>query len=407
MVVDEYGGKFHQYDLSVDGLSYFSMPAMYELGTEKMWRKIDKWGMMRQESRASGDNCTSSSGDEQDAQLRDAYTKNMSEMYNRWNEVHDTGNGQKQRTGRLVDEYHFDKANQRSHSYDGKSSRSISRGEFDAMNPRNETEEDRMIRIAMEASMRDLDRNNYVSSSKNTNQHMSSIRQVKSEQNTHRLAVVGEDENLIDFGEDSINDLSKGVSQIAFSQERSSDVSVLSVLGDDDATVASFMVPMQQPSGFGGQRPLYPPVNQPYQQHVPVQPTFQDPTFNASFASTPRAAPFNDAASFAYAPPPTWDDYKNAFGGSVRMDMTSSVMGGSTVMSNSMMSPVSVSSPMNASVSSVPQQQYQQQLYNGYAGGAYHANPFVNQPNQPQVQVATNTGKNSMFDPLRSDPFTS
>jgi len=32
MVVDEAGSRFRQFDMAVDGLSYFSMPAVFELG---------------------------------------------------------------------------------------------------------------------------------------------------------------------------------------------------------------------------------------------------------------------------------------------------------------------------------------------------------------------------------------
>eukprot|EP00956_Cyclotella_meneghiniana_P017040 scaffold27496_cov36-Cyclotella_meneghiniana.AAC.1 len=329
MVVDGHGGKFHQYDLSVDGLSYFSMPAMFELGTENMWRKIDKWGMLRSESRVSGDNCPSDEDDLQKDQLRDAYTQSMTETYNRWNAIHDTGSN-KERTGRLVDEYHFDKAkSKQSRSY----GRSISGGEVKAMIPRDESEEERMLRIAMEASMRDLDRYHHVSnsspsSSSNNGRIQSksgSARPVKSEHNNTHLAAVGENEDLIDFGEDSVHDLSGGVSQISFAHPLPSDVSVL---GDDDVTVASFMAPMQQHSAFDlqqqpqqqqqQQQPFYSSNNQPYQQRLyQQQPSFQDPTFNVpSQTTTPRNGGFNDEMSFAYAPPPTWDDYKDAFGGS-------------------------------------------------------------------------------------------
>jgi hypothetical protein len=271
----------------------------------------------------------------------------------------------------------------------------ISKNEYKAMNPRNESEEERMIRTAMQNSMRDLDRNN----------------------RTSRLAAVGEDENLIDFGEDTVHDLSRGVSQIAFSHQMPSDVSVL---GDDDATVASFMMPVQQPSGFmqqqqqqqQQQQPFYPPTNnQPYQQTMyqqapPIYSDFQDPTFNMPSPTTPRATRFNDAASFAFAPPPTWDDYKDAFGGSVRTSTGASVVGGSTVMGNSAISPMSATSPMNGSAAFAPQQQQQQfqQSYTGFSGSAHVTNPFGSPHQQP---TASNTGKNSMFDPLRNDPFAS
>ena len=284
-----------------------------------------------------------------------------------------------------------------------------------------------MIRIAMEASMRDLNSRNTNASSapyySNGNGHKHVSRQKSEPNTTSRLAAVGEDENLIDFGEDSVHDLSRGVSQIAFSQQMPSDVSVL---GDDDATVASFMVPMQQPGGFAQQQqqqqhqsynPAQQYQRQAYQQAPPIQTGFQDPTFNPSFASptTPRTNTFNDSASFAYAPPPTWDDYKDAFGGSVRMDMTASVVGGSTVMSNSMMSPMSASSPVNSAAfvsqqqqHHQQQQQYPQQSFNGSMSNVYAANPFASPVHSSNQQnTALNTGKNSMFDPLRSDPFAS
>ena len=411
MTVNGQGGKFHQYELTVDGLSFFAMPAMWELNTEAMWRKMDVWGMMvRSESRVSGQNCTSEEDDDDEEEkknrenLKEVYAKNLTETYDRWNEIHEVG-------------YHNDRYG-----------RAISKNERKAMSPRNENEEERMIRMAMEASMRDLNYN------RNTNAHSAShysngnghkqqhLSRQKSEQSaTPRLAAVGEDENLIDFGEDSVHDLSRGVSQIAFSQQMPSDVSVL---GDDDATVASFMVPMQQPSsGFRQQQQQYQPYNptqqyqQPTYQHAPpIQTGFQDPTFNPSFASptsTPRINTFNDSASFAYAPPPTWDDYKDAFGGSVR-----SVMGGSTVMSNSMMSPMSASSPMNSAAfvpqqQQQPQQHYPQQSFNGSTSNIPAANPFASpvhssyQQQQQPTAALKNTGKNSMFDPLRSDPFAS
>ena len=413
MAVDNMGGRFHQYDLTVDGLSYFSMPAVYELGTDKMWIKVERWGLVRAESRASGDNCTSSEEE------RNANARSRMDAYEGLNGGSENGGSR-----RLVDEYYFDKAKQqRSRSSDGQYGRSISRGEYNAMSPRSESEEDRMMRIAMEASMRDLDndrsygpRSERKTSSTSSQQRKSSNRQVRSENNTPRLAAVGEDENLIDFGDDEVNNLSRGVSQILFTPQQSSDVSVL---GDDDATTASFMVPYQ-PTRVPQQQPFSPPANQPYQhqfnqQQPAVQPSFQDPTFNAySSPTTPR---FNDAASFAYAPPPTWDDYKDAFGGSVTMNMGASVAG-------SMIAP-SLASPLNGSASfAVPQQQFQQphsfqphsfqpQQYGAYPGNnpsnTYPANQWQMQSKGAGTQqpVAANTGKNSMFDPLRQDPFGS
>lgn len=99
-------------------------------------------------------------------------------------------------------------------------------------------------------------------------------------------------------------------------------------------------------------------------------------------------------ASFAVPPPPTWDDYNNAFGGSMRSMGGASVMGGSTVMVNNpimspMASPASVgmTSPMTSFQQPPPQygmQQQQQQLYQS--------------PSPPVT-------KSNRFDPLRADPF--
>ena len=98
------------------------------------------------------------------------------------------------------------------------------------------------------------------------------------------------------------------------------------------------------------------------------------------------------------------DDYKDAFGGSVRMAPSVVGGGGSVVMGNSMTSPMSASSPMNMNGSAMfaPQQHFQQQQsYNGYSGNVTASNPFASPNNQQQ----NHQPKTSMFDPLKNDPF--
>lgn len=395
MVVDSAGGRFRQYEFTVDGLSFFAFPAMFELGTTKMWGKVEKWGLKRLESIESGEGFSSSSH----------------EM---------------DRAGRLQDEYYFDKAKKKqSKKYGGGEDRygqSISKQEYRAMNPRSENDEERMTRIALEASLRDLDNQRQTIGIKDhspvkRSTHQGSRRNVKSEGGTPQLAVVGEDENLIDFGDDSMNNLARGVSQIAFAaQNNSSDVSVL---GDDDATTASFMVKTTPMQSTGQQQPYYSQQSgQYYQQPMQHQPTmqtqYQDPTF-AYAPSTPRGGGFNDAASFAYAPPPTWDDYNNAFGGG--MSMNGSVAGGSVMQSPA--STVGMSSPINSALVPVPQQQQyggqyysanvpQQNAHAQWQSQSYGAPPQQYQQQQPAPPTHGNVLKSSnMFDPLRSDPFAS
>ena len=42
MQVDDSGGTFQQYHLLVDGMSYFAMPPMFELGKDRMWLKVER-----------------------------------------------------------------------------------------------------------------------------------------------------------------------------------------------------------------------------------------------------------------------------------------------------------------------------------------------------------------------------
>eukprot|EP00985_Skeletonema_marinoi_P019912 scaffold11594_cov131-Skeletonema_marinoi.AAC.3 len=127
MIVDDAGGKFRQYELTIDGLSFFSMPAMYELGTQTMWHKLSRWRMM-------------SESQEQD-------TSGERQHYS----------GNNNQTGRLQDEYYFSQNK-------GKPDRSITKSERRAMAPRTESDEQRMTRIAMEASLRDIDNENHARS---------------------------------------------------------------------------------------------------------------------------------------------------------------------------------------------------------------------------------------------------
>mmetsp|Transcript_21039 Transcript_21039/g.38029 ORF Transcript_21039/g.38029 Transcript_21039/m.38029 type:complete len:580 (+) Transcript_21039:221-1960(+) len=418
MVVDDQGGRFRQYDLTVDGLSYFSMPAVFELGTENMWNKVRRWGLMRLESSSQEEERGGTSG-----------------------ERRHSASGNFERKGRMVDEYHFDKAKGRS-DYN-KYGQSISKNEKKAMHPRTESDEERMMRIAMEASLKDWEKDagygnknsgssqkpairSHSSSSEENNgasgNRQNRSRRTKKPNGATNLGAIGED-NLIDFGADEGE---RTVSQITFSRETTSDVSVM----DDDATTASFMmntgwnsnVAQQQPAMPAQQPPvgqIYSNYQQPPQYHDPTfrQPQYQDPRAQyaqqqwnsvGTLSSTP-ATPTNrpgipSDASFAFAPPPTLDDYRDAFGGSV--------MGGSTMMVNPMLSPASSALGMNSPMAQQQQaQQYgmqqapsqlspqwQSQSFGapvgGGAGGGWGA---------PAAQM----GERNKFDPMRADPFAS
>lgn len=357
MIVDDAGGKFRQYELTIDGLSFFNMPAMYELGTQKMWDKLSRWRMMSESSR-----------DDTPDERR-----------------HFTGNGN--HTGRLQDEYYFSK-------HKGKQDRSITKSERRAMAPRTESDEERMTRIAMEASLRDIENEEARSYDKgfalNSSSHeennvysgnrQSSSRRQKVDSKNTSLVTVGEDDNLIDFGEDD-NDhtgLANRVSQISFSPQTTSDVSVLA---DDDATTASFMMrPATFPNG-----PLY---SQQTSQPANFQSQYHDPTFapppqrpwNAvgAIASNPAAAVnarpgFSSEMSFAVPPAPTLADFKDAFG--------------SSTMSMAASNPMSPASTVGMYSPTAPRGNWQNQSRPGAP---------------PSPRPAQN-----QFDPLRSDPFAS
>jgi hypothetical protein len=360
MIVDDVGGKFRQYELTVDGLSYFSMPAMYELGTQKMWDKLSRWGMINSE----------------DSQRQDTQDDRR----------HLIGNNYQ--TGRLQDEFYFSKSK-------GKSDRSITKSERKAMAPRTESDEERMMRIAMEASLRDMENQKYAHShdkgitlrssshEENTvlsgNRHSSSNRS-KQENRSTSLVTVGEDDNLIDFGADDspVGTLANGMSQISFSRQKSSDVSVLA---DDDATTASFMMrpgwnnPPGQPSTM--------PIGNSYAHQPNFQSQYRDPTYAqpqrpwnsvGTFASNPvtnTGRPgLSSEMSFVVPPAPTLDDFRDAFGSSTM----------------SMVAPLNPMSPASTIG-----------MYSPTA-------PRGNWQTQPSAGAPSSSPQNK-FDPLRSDPF--
>lgn len=343
MVVDSNGGTFRQYDLTLDGLSYFVMPAVYELGTNRMWSKVSRWGLLR-----------------------------------------------------LEDPGHFDESKDRSSSDSYWHNEHFSNSEKRAMHPKTESGEKRMMKDAMKASLENWDKdhghgkkNNGSSrprssaesdSSARNGRNSSSSWRPKKENNANALGAIGED-NLIDFG-------FAAPAEINLSQQATSDISVM----DDDATTASFRMntawnsnsapPQQQPTlspsqPYAGQYTgtLYPNQYQQQQQ----QPQYQDPTFHPQYAqkpltsvgimSTNPVAPRGSVeipsdASFAMPPPPTMDDYNNAFVGS-QVNMGAPVIGGSTVMTTYQPSPGSVASyavGMTSPIASMQQQQQQPQM---------------------------------------------
>lgn len=381
-----------------------------------MWQKVCLWGLNRVESSSQeeghheGDNC----------------------RY--------TSNGDFGRKGRMVvDEYYVAKAKRKSES--NRFGQVISNSEFNAMSPQNESEEERMMRIAMEKSLQDWDkdhgygkRNNRSPSPHNggnsnhsrlseENNSASSNRQRSSQRvkkQPHRgnnvLAAIGEDDNLIDFG---VEDASRAISQIEITREKSSDISVLD---DDDATTASFMLNTAWNSRDAQLQQLHEmsaPHQQPLTGHVYANPQwmpYHDPTFREQLVQQPLSSagtlgrpsgstglPPSDA-SFAVPPPPTWDDYKDAFGGSVR-DMGASIMGRSTISINPMSPASSASVDM---ISPMAQQDIMQQWQSQPkrlvpSGGISGVMAVGASTGDHPAQV----GKVNKFDPLRADPFAS
>jgi len=436
MAVDDQGGKFRQYDLTVDGLSYFSMPAVFELGTDRMWSKVSRWGLMRAES-------------------QEEEISNGGGMHGEHKHV---GNNREfESKGRMVDEYYFDKAKGRSSAESYRYGQSISKSEHKALNPRSESDEERMVRIATEASLQDWEkdhghgkthgssrsRSSEENDSSFGNGRKDSSRRAKKENSTNKLGAIGED-NLIDFGSDA----SKAMSQITISRQTTSDISVM----DDDATTASFMEntawnssgaqppppPQHQPPRQPHVGQLYPDQQQqqqqppyyqelyPNQQQQQQQPQYyQDPTFRSQYAQqpwtsvgtissnpvTPRGSVgIPSDASFAVPPPPTMDDYNNAFGGST-MNMGASVIGGSTVMTHSqpmspgasvgMTSPMAQMQPQMAQYGMQQASQWQSQSFGPPGGGPVVGGMSMSMGASPQM------AKSNKFDPMRADPFAS
>ena len=352
--MDDAGGKFRQYDLTVDGISFFNMPVMYELGTSSMWNKLSRWGMMRSDSHDEGTHEVE----------RQHFTGNNNNM-----------------TGRLQDEHYFVKSN-----------RSITKSDRRAMAPRSESDEQRMMRIAMQASLRDLDNEDHAcsysgkgsklllrssSSEENNaefgNMRSSSQRSAKGNKSSN-LVTVGEDENLIDFGADDTlgaGALVNGLSQITIS--RPSDVSVLA---DDDATTTSFMMRpgWNNPAGQSFM-PVYAPNFQPQYR----DPTYAQPqrpwnsvgTISSNQPGVNTRPVLSSEMYFVVPPAPTWDDYNNAFGGST--------------MSIATPNPLSPASTIGMHSPTAP-------------SGNWQSQPRAGAPAAPPVN-------RSMFDPLRADPF--
>ena len=172
---------------------------MFELGTDRMWAKVSR------------------------PQLRDDSLDERDRANGPQQRHMENANSDFQSKGRMIDDYYFDKSKRRD-----------SRGEYKAMCPRSPSEEDRMMRIALEASKREREieaeeefRLDNIGSRQRQQNGKTSVPPSK-------LYSIGED-NLIDFG---VDDAAKAVSQINISRQ-STDVSVL---GDDDATTASFVL---------------------------------------------------------------------------------------------------------------------------------------------------------------------
>ena len=422
MAVNDAGETFRRYDLSVDGMSYFSMPAVYELGTDRMWEKVSRWGMMRSGTEGVP---VGGRGDRAGGE--------------RMHVTEDDGGGDFGRKGRLVDEYYFDKATRRSgaetaygHDHRVGGGRSISNSEHKAMSPRSESEEQRMVRIAMEASLKEWEENRtfprvsasplpphprHGSSSEENDGSYGNGRSASArrENKSSKLTSIGED-NLIDFGNDNDDDDDGGEGA---APKWSTDVSVM----DDDATTTSFaanappamampptqyhagrMHPVQQTYQDPAFRPQYAQQTQNQQHQQYQDPTFrpqyaqqtqnqqqqyQDPTFRPQYAQqrpwsdvgtisstpiTPRGMMPSDA-SFAVPPPPTWDDYNNAFGSSSSSSVVGGGIGYTVTTNNPITSPMSTNSVGMASPMAygtqqqARQQQWQSQPFGASGGG--------------------------------------
>lgn len=387
-IVNDHGGTFHQYDLCVDGLSFFSMPKMYELGTDIMWENISRWGVIDPGHWSGGEH-----DEMQFAQIGGVHNSRGGGDYDSWENPSSSrgGNGEFKRMGRLEDEHYFSKAKNRSsmESYNGGFGKSISKEEYKAMNPTTESDEERMVRIAMEASLKEWENNKALPSRR---QNFDAVRSepkfAMRGGTTNKLTSISED-NLIDFGESP----KSFVSQVNL--DRPTDVSVM----DDDATTMSFventawnsnaathMYTAQQQYAY--QDPTFRPPQHPYGQ----QPWSSAGTVSSTPITPGTPMPTSDM-SFAVPPPPTWDEYNNAFtGGSVTSMIppgATSVAGYTVMTNNQHMSPMSTNSV--GMFSPMAQQHQRQQQYSMQQQGA--------------LQMETRRRSATMFDPIRANNF--
>lgn len=325
--------------------------------------------------------------------------------------------------GRNNEYFHLEKDTQGHYSAYARYGNSISPSEKKVMSPRSESDEQRMIRLATEASLRDWD-NDHGYGKDSSPERSSSSRaksssgkkkknKTSSKKNSSNLDAIGENSNLIDFGAPASDQLAQGFSSIEISNQPTSDVSVLGF--DDDRTTASFMQNAYGPAG-AGQPPAFamppqniqhagygsPPPPPPQQPHYRADPTYTPPHYHQPIQQQQQPQVWNSAvgfnptqpqhfasstASFAMAPPPTLDDFQNAFGSSMSVMPTASLM-----------SPSSSASVVTSSMS--PQYngvQYQQQ----HASNNQAQQPWEGAPSQNHAPPANN------FDPLKLDPFAS
>ena len=284
------------------------------------------------------------------------------------------------------------------------------------MSPRSESDEERMIRLATEASLRDWDNEHgYGSSPQRSSSSRAKSSSAKkknsktsSKKKSSNLPQIGENSNLIDFGAPTSDQLARDFTSIEISNEPTSDVSVLGF--DDDRTTASFMrntqfpagqppafaMPPQniQPAGYGSppppQQPQYrsDPTYTPPHYHQPIQQQ-QPQVWNNAVGPNPAQPQHSTSstASFAMAPPPTLDDFKNAYGSSMSVMPTASLM-----------SPLSTGASVATSTMS-PQ-------YNGVQHQQQHTTNYAQQPLQG-APMQNNAPPANNFDPLKLDPFAS
>lgn len=369
MQVDESGGTFQQYDLLVDGMSYFAMPPMFELGTDRMWSKVE-----RSRGGFGGGRTGNGNGGAGDDHDYNKPQRSRSFDYNR----------------------DFDRATddrRRAHSYDN---------EIAEISPKNESEEQRMIRLAMEASLRDYSqpypsRSGVGGSGRRRNENTGSRRK---KDDTKLVAVREDEENLIDFLSDDHDfggerdpDLARGLSNINISNS----LSDVSVLEDDDMTTASFRMGTAWNSALPAQGqvpPAYPSQQAMHQQPQQPNPYGQQQQQWGSFNQPPPPSP-SPGASFAVPPPPTWEDYNNAFGASMS----------STANSMAFASPPSFAGGGVAPVP--PVGVAQQSQYGGFSPGGSMAGSMGGGGMSYGGAAAPPSAKSSKFDPLRADPFAS